>query len=120
MRKYLFLTMLVVTVFCVSLSGVAAAQQETAAQKGEESFYSYGNVVSVENGVLTIDEDVYNDATGEESVQRVVYTVGPELELENANTIQDLKAGAEVDVEYVEKDGKRKAVYIYVYSAETV
>ncbi|MBF0387045.1 MAG: hypothetical protein HQL20_04230 [Candidatus Omnitrophica bacterium] len=69
----------------------------------EEDKFSFGKVISVVDGVVTVKEyDFTKDADVE-----TVYTVTAETELGNVNAVADLKAGDDIVIDYLEKDGKR-------------
>ena len=75
-------------------------------------------VANVSGESITINEVTYNEETGEEAYEEVTYTIMQDAELENVLSIEALEEGKEVDIEYVEKDGKKVINYIYVYTGE--
>ena len=81
---------------------VPAASTDAAASEDEDKF-AFGSVVSFSNGNITIKElDVSNSNDVE-----AVYTVNAETEFGDVDTAAHLKAGDNVVLDYIEKDGKR-------------
>ncbi|MBF0595545.1 MAG: hypothetical protein HQL22_11355 [Candidatus Omnitrophica bacterium] len=69
----------------------------------EEDKFSFGKVVSMADGQITVKEyDFTKDADVE-----TVYSVTPETELGNINAVADLKTGDDIVIDYIEKDSKR-------------
>ncbi|MFH1877970.1 MAG: hypothetical protein ABH883_04110, partial [Candidatus Omnitrophota bacterium] len=97
MKKLLFAGLAV-------LVAVFALANYTAFSQEEEVKYSYGIVSQAGSGTITINEVDYNEDTGEETTMDIVYTVGPDAQIENAASITEIKTGSEVDIEYVEQD----------------
>jgi len=81
----------------------------------EEAKHSCGTVASVSGDNITVSEFIYSETSGEEAYQDVIYTVSKDAELDNIPSLEVLKDGVEVDIEYVEKEGKKEASYIFVY-----
>jgi len=139
-RMKKFFSVVAVATFVVMSFSCAAFSQGEATQEGsktdasvsqvsvpaisapetleDEKSFSYGVVVSTGDNTVTIGEYTYDVDTEEEKTQEVTYQVSPNVELENVTALKDIKAGGEVDIEYVEKGGKKEATYIYVYPAE--
>ena len=84
--------------------GLVLAYLPTAsAQEAENDKFSFGKVVSIAADQITVKEyDFAKDADVE-----VAYSVTKETELGNINAVTDLKAGDDIVIDYVEKDGKR-------------
>ena len=81
----------------------AAAAPAAAVPATEEDKFSFGKVVSIADGVVTVKEyDFTKDADVE-----VAYTVTAETEFGNINAVADLKAGDDIVIDYLEKEGKR-------------
>lgn len=99
-------------------AAVPAPAMAAAGSAEDEKSFAYGVVVSTGDNTITIGEYTYDVDTEEEKTQEVTYQVVPNVELENVTVLKDIKTGGEVDIEYIEKDGKKEATYIYVYPAE--
>ncbi|MDD5633843.1 MAG: DUF5666 domain-containing protein [Candidatus Omnitrophica bacterium] len=84
---------------------------EPVKPKGEP-LYAYGKVTEVAPNSITISE--YDFDTEQET--KTVYTVDEKTELENITAVANLKAGDEIDIEYLEENGTKKATYIYLYT----
>jgi hypothetical protein len=110
MVRNIFIGVLTVFLLCVFCHDAALSQEE-----GE---FTYGFVKTKTADSITLEETTFDDATGEEKTVEWVYYVSPETEYENAGSIADIGEGEEIDIEYAEKDGKRMAKYIYVYTLE--
>lgn len=87
-----------------SVSGVSRAQEE------EETEYSWGTVSSISSNQIVVSE--YNSETEENS--EVTYTLDPNTKLENVDSLKDIAAGDNVNIEYVVKNGKKIAKIITV------
>ena len=85
----------------VPLTGSAAASGIEAPE--EEDRFSFGNVVSCSDGKLIVKEHDVENGSDVESF----YTVNMETEFDNINTAAQLKAGDNVVLDYIEKDGNR-------------
>lgn len=121
MKKTVF-TLLLALVFCAGIFGTAAFSQDASAPVTmaattapapadvTEGQFSYGTVVTASPEAMKISEYDFETDTSEE----VDYTVAKDVKLENVNSINDVKQGDEVEIEFVMKDGKRTAVSIYV------
>ena len=110
MKKIMCICITALMVVCLMAGARSYGQEE------ESGIYTYGTVVSVSGDTLTINEVFYDEDTGEELTETVSYKVLPETKIENAASITEIKAGKEVDIEYLEKDGKNQVTYLYVYS----
>ena len=95
-----------------------AAFPQTAVFSQEETDYVFGTVTEISGDTIIIEETSYDDDTGEETTETVEYIIAPDVALDGIGSLTDLKPGAEVDIEYVEEEGKKKAVYIYSIIAE--
>ncbi|MEI6437829.1 MAG: hypothetical protein WCO69_03650 [Candidatus Omnitrophota bacterium] len=81
----------------------AVAPAAPAAVTTEEDKFSFGKVISVADGVVTVKEyDFAKDVDVETS-----YSVTAETELGNINAVADLKAGDDIVIDYLDKEGKR-------------
>ena len=110
MRKLFLITALAVTV--ISAPYGALAQEE-------DMGYSYGTVVSVNEPKREIVLTEYDYETEEEF--SVIYSVDPNVKLENVSVLKDIKPNDQVDVEYVIKeDGKKIIKNITVYGQESM
>ena len=85
----------------VSLTASAAASGIAASD--EEDRFSFGNVVSFSDGKLILKERDVEQGSDVESF----YAVNTETEFDNISTAAQLKAGDNVVLDYIEKDGKR-------------
>jgi hypothetical protein len=111
MLKKILSGVLVASLVCALGQGVLMAQEE------KEGDFTYGIVKTVSGEAVTIEEYTY-DEDGNETVEDVVYFIDTDTEYENVAQIGEIVEGIEVDIEYVEKDGKKVATYIYVYTLE--
>ena len=85
----------------VPLTGSAAVSGIVAPE--EEDRFSFGNVVSFSDGKLVLKERDVENGSDVESF----YAVNTETEFDNISTAAQLKAGDNVVLDYIEKDGKR-------------
>lgn len=121
MNKVIF-TLFLAVVFSASFLGAeafaqveapdVAADATTAPAPAEaaEGQFSYGTVVTASTTSMKISEYDFETDTSEE----INYDVAADVKLENVNSIDDIKQGDEVEIEFVMKNGKRTAVSIYV------
>ena len=109
--KKVFGVFLMVWSFVVIVSLTSVCAQEAAPAMpaadavlpAEEDKFSFGRVVAVADGLITVKEyDFAKDADIE-----VGYAVTAETEFGNINTAADLKVDDDIVIDYVEKDGKR-------------
>lgn len=107
-----------VLVMAISVSMLCAMACGSAVAQEEEGSYAFGEVVQITADSVTVTEVYYDDETGEEVVEQNEYVVLPDAELENIGSLTDLKEGQEIDIEYIEIDGKKQVSYIYVYAEE--
>ncbi len=94
-------------VFCcamLALLNVSFAQE----QGEEEAEYTWGIVSSISAQQIVLSE--YDYDTDEEV--NVAYTLDPDLELKNLESLEEIVVGSDVWVDYVVKDGKKIAVGI--------
>ncbi len=85
------------------------AEDENAALD-EETEYSYGTIANVGDGALQVKEYDY-DSGADVSVD---YTVDAAAKYEGANSLKDVAVGDNVEMDYLEKDGKRVIVSMSV------
>ncbi len=105
MRKYLGIAIVLMLGFLMcSMPGISLAQEE------EETEYSWGAVSSVSSNQVVITEYDYDSDEGLE----VTYTVDPNAELKNVDSLKDIAVGDNVDIEYVVRNGKKVAKIITV------
>jgi len=109
MKKYVVaLVMLFAIAFWGVLPGLAQDTMQEEEYEGDLTEYSYGTVVRVEAGNLVLSEyDIETDQDIE-----VSYVISDDIELENIDSMSDVKAGDDIDLDYIEKDGVKMAVYI--------
>ncbi len=85
------------------LSFVLVNVNISRAQEDDNDKFSFGTVVAIAEGQVTIKEyDFANDAD-----VNVVYAVTAETEFGNINALTDLAVNDDIVIDYVEKDGKR-------------
>lgn len=106
------------TCVLVILFAVGAGLTAASFAQDELTNYGYGKVVSVTGNSITISEAAYDEDLDEETYQETTYTVTEDADLENISSVGAFEGGEEVDIEYIEKDGKRQINYIYVYTSE--
>ena len=100
---------------CGSLQAYAQEQTDVAeelpvpAVPAEDlTNYSYGTVVRASAQEIVLSEyDLATDGDVE-----VTYKIDPNVEMENIKAIEEVQPGDNVDLDYVEKDGVKTAVYI--------
>ncbi|MBL7072166.1 MAG: hypothetical protein ISS33_00120 [Candidatus Omnitrophica bacterium] len=109
MRKF-FLMAVISVVLSVTMFSVFAVAQE------QEDLVdsAYGTVVSISDGSVTLNEYDF-DLDTEKSM---IYEITADTELENIDSLEEIKAGSEVSVECIVKDGKNQIVSIYLYEEE--
>jgi hypothetical protein len=91
-----------------------AAPQSSLFSQDEEISYVYGEVISVSDETIVIEEVLYDEETGEELAERIEIDIIPDVELENINSVSKLKPGDIVEVTYMESEGRKQADYIYL------
>jgi ribosomal protein S4 len=80
----------------------------SAQETGMRKFVS-GSVIQITGNEITISEyDVTADAEKD-----VTYSVNPETVFENLDSVEDIRAGDEIEVEYAEVNGQRIVKNIY-------
>ena len=105
MKRYLVIaTALVLGFLMCFASGTSLAQEE------EETDYSWGTISSVSSNQIVAREHDYDK---DEEVN-VTYTVDPKVKLKNVKSLQDIKVGDSIEIDYVVKDGKKVAMAITV------
>lgn len=83
---------------------------EPQAAPEQEVDYSWGTVVAATAEAVTVEQYDYET----EGYSEVSYTVAGDISLENIAAVTDLKAGDEVEVGFVLKDGTKTAVSLYL------
>ena len=105
MKMYLVVAVVLALGLVFSVSGVSLAQEE------EETEYSWGAIVgSVSSNQIVVREYDYDS---DEEVN-VTYTVDPQLDLRNVESLKNIKVGASIEIDYVIRKGKNVAVGIEV------
>jgi len=95
----------------ISLEEELATLEETDVEAAIEYDVIYGEVSKVDEEARTITILEYDYETEEEVA--VTYKIGDEVELEEVNTLGEIKPGAWVDMEYyIDEDGLEVVVYI--------
>ena len=98
--KKVLVFMGVIAALVFSLASFSKAQEEA-----DEMKYSFGTVVKVGEGEVTVLEyDYSKDEEGE-----VIYMVNPETQLDNVGSLQELVKDDNVEVYFKEMDGKKVA-----------
>ena len=86
----------------ITASPASPAAAGNAAAEDEDKF-AFGTVVGAANGEITVQEH----AVDQDIDVKSVYTVNAETEFGNIDSVEHLKPGDNVVLDYVEKDGKR-------------
>ncbi len=95
--------MMFLMVLCFAALVNSTLVQAQGAAATEEDKFSFGKVVSVVDGVITVKEyDFAKDADVETG-----YAVTAETDFGNINAVTDLQAGDDIVIDYIEKEGKR-------------
>ena len=128
MKKYLFVTTLVLSMCLYFLPTLSHAQEATgttevqteattppAAQEADETEFSYGTVKSVSGDQLVVSEYDYD----QDKDVDVTYTVPAEAKLENVKALSEIAAGDTVDIDFLAKDGQKVATLITVEKPTT-
>lgn len=101
----------VAAVILIAVSPYAAFAQ------GEEGLdYGYGTVVSVDASGNRIVVNEYDWESDTET--NVTYSLDPDVEIENVDSISEIQPGSEVDIDYKMEGSKRIAKIISVYEQE--
>lgn len=89
----------------------------TVAQAQEETKYAWGTVSSVSAGGFVLTEYDYEN---EQKID-IAYSCDAQTKLYNLNSLQELKSGDNVWIDYVVKDNQRVAIGIEIedFSEET-
>lgn len=103
MKRYLVAAAALSFISTFTLIGIAAAQEA-------EVDYSWGIVAQVSEGQIAVTEYDYE----KDQETDVVYSIDPNVKLENAASLEDIAAGDSVDIEYAVEGGKRVAKVIAV------
>lgn len=105
MKRYLVVAAVLVLGFLMcSVSGVSLAQEE------EELEYSWGIVSSVSSNQIVVTEYDYDS---DEEVD-ATYTVDPQADIRNVESLKDIKVGDSIEIDYVVSAGKKVAKIIAV------
>ncbi len=120
-RKILFIGLgMFLLPMAVSARIIQAAEEakteavEEADQTGVEWEYSYGSVVSVAPDKIVVKEYDYDKDVEVE----VTYLIESDIELQNVTSIDQIKAGDDIDLYFDSKDDKKIARIISVESPE--
>ena len=111
MKRGSVIVFLAVCMIVLSSGGMLFAEEN-------ESLYTFGTVVGVTENSITIEEVTYDGENDVEIIEETVYELMDDTKVENVESIGEIQQGNEVDLEYVESDGKNKAVYIYAYDEQ--
>lgn len=96
-------------VVCAPVAGFAQEEQDTE--------YGYGTIVEIRKEANEIVVNEYDWETGEEGA--VVYSIGEEIDVDNAKSWDSIPNGTYVDIEYVmDNKGKKVAGYVSAYEPE--
>ena len=96
-------------VVCAPVAGFAQEEQDTE--------YGYGTIVEIRKEANEIVVNEYDWETGEEGA--VVYSIGEEIDVDNAKSWDSIPNGTYVDIEYVmDEKGKKVAGYVSAYEPE--
>jgi hypothetical protein len=106
MKKYA-VGLLVLGLLVCSFSGVSRAQAE------DETDYSFGVLKSASASEVVVTEYDYE----QDKDIDVTYAVDPKVKLENADAVQNIAVGSNVEIDFVTKDSKKTAVAISVEKA---
>ena len=88
----------------------APARPSAQAPAAPEPDYTFGVVKSVAADQIVITEFDYDT----EKEVEAAYQIDPQVQLGDVASLQEIKAGDEVDIDYVTRDGKKVAVGIFV------
>ncbi|MFA5088436.1 MAG: hypothetical protein WC552_05315 [Candidatus Omnitrophota bacterium] len=100
MKKLVLVLFVALAVFCAC--GISRAQDM------EEENYSYGLAVSVSGEEIILLEHDYET----EADLQVSYTVTPDTELTNINSLGDIAQDDAIEIYYKEADGKKTATAV--------
>lgn len=87
-----------------------APAAETVGVPEEETEFSFGTVKSITEDQLVVSEYDYESNADVD----VTYQVPAETEFENAASLKEIAVGDSVDIDFLVKDGQKKAVAITV------
>lgn len=102
--KNILVTLLAFCFIAQPFYGMVLAETE------EEMEYSWGVVTDISSNRLVVSE--YDYDTDEES--EVSYTIDPNVELVNVNSLEEIAIGYSVEIEFVIKDNDKIAKIITV------
>ena len=105
MKRYLVVAA-VLALGLLICSGISLAQEEAE----EELDYSWGIVSTISSNQIVITEYDYDS---DEEVN-VTYTLDPKVDLKNVESLEDIKEGDSVEIDYAIKDGQKVAKIIAV------
>ena len=97
-------------ILACGLLATAGVGLSTAEEVAEEPEYTFGTVKSVSGDQLVINE--YDYDTGEE--KEATYAIDPAVELHNVAAVSEIAVGDEVDIDYLDKGGKKTAIVLSV------
>ena len=106
-----YLLMLVMAMVVIVTFGTTFAQEEE-----EYPEFNYGTVVKIDPSrkeIVVSEYDFENDVEG-----NVTYSIAPDAEFDGVDSIQDIKNGDEIGIEYIDKGGRRIAKFISIYREE--
>lgn len=103
MRKYFLILFLILAVSTFIWVRAAVAQEAE-----ELTEYAYGTIVNLNSEKLTLLEYDYNK---DEDVE-LIYLIDPEVNLKNITALDELKAGENVEIDFLIKNGQKIALVI--------
>jgi hypothetical protein len=109
-KTILYLSLALLVAVFVPLTAIA--------QENEPIEYASGTVVDISGNAITIEEVNYDVEKDEETTETVIYHLSPDAEFDNIDSIDEIKKGNDIEIDYIEKSGKKNIIYIYVYSEE--
>ena len=117
MKKNLIAVLVVISVsfflkplYAVEPKPAAPAADDAVAIPEDETEFSFGTVKSITGDQLVVSEYDYESNADVD----VTYQVPAETEFENATSLKDIAVGDSVDIDFLVKDGKKKAVAVTV------
>ena len=105
-------------VVLLTILAFLAGFSQTASFSQEETSYSYGEVSSVSGDTIVIEEVSFDPESGEGITETIEFDIAPDVELDGIESVMDIEPGDEVEIEYIEQEGKKKALYIYYIITE--
>lgn len=117
MKKNLIAVLVVISVsfflkplYAVEPKPAVPAADDAVAIPEDETEFSFGTVKSITGDQLVVSEYDYESNADVD----VTYQVPAETEFENATSLKDIAVGDSVDIDFLVKDGKKKAVAVTV------